>query len=88
MKVGLGVGGGIGGWLLSMYGYVPNAVQTAHALMGIRMTASVFSALPFLLGALCLFFYEIDTKTNIRMTEELTERRRKYGAGQPAITHG
>jgi len=85
LKVGLGLGGGIGGWLLSLYGYVPNAAQTAHALMGIRMTSSVFSAIPFLLGVVCLRFYTIDTETNIRMTNELAERRRKYAApGAPA----
>jgi sugar (glycoside-pentoside-hexuronide) transporter len=80
LKVGLGLGGGIGGWLLSLYGYVPNSVQAAHALLGIRMTASVFSATPFFLGVVCLFFYQIDTELNIRMTNELAERRKKYHA--------
>src|ERR1017187_5975823 len=85
LKVGLGLGDGIGGWLLSLYGYVPNAVQTEHALTGIRMTASVFSAIPFLLGVVCLFFYQIDTGTNIRMTNELAERRRRIAAQQAAF---
>ncbi len=58
------IGGGLGGWLLSLYGYAPNAVQSAHALTGIRMTASVFSAIPFFLRAICLFFYQIDTATS------------------------
>ena len=44
------------------------------------MTASVFSATPFLLGVVCLFFYQIDTALNIRMTNELAERRKKYHA--------
>jgi GPH family glycoside/pentoside/hexuronide:cation symporter len=80
LKVGLGLGGGIEGWLLSVYGYVPNAVQHADALLGIRMTASVFSAIPFLLGVVCLFFYQIDTATNTRMTNELAERRKTFQA--------
>jgi hypothetical protein len=48
------------------------------------MTASVFSAIPFLLGVVCLFFYQIDTGTNIRMTNELAERRRRFAAQQAA----
>ena len=86
LKVGLGLGGGLGGWLLSLYGYAPNAVQTAHALMGIRMTASVFSAFPYFLGVVCLFFYRIDTEMNVRMTDELAERRRKFAAPRAATT--
>jgi glycoside/pentoside/hexuronide:cation symporter, GPH family len=78
LKLGLGVGGAIAGWVLSLYGYVPNAVQSAHALMGIRMTASVFASIPFFLGIICVSFYKIDTKLNIRITRELAERRLKY----------
>ena len=85
LKVGLGLGGGIGGRLLSLYGYAPNALQTAHALVGIRMTASVFSCFPFFLGVVCLFFYKIDTEINIRMTNELAERRRKYATPRVEI---
>ncbi len=86
LKVGLGVGGGIGGWLLSLYGYVPNAAQSADALLGIRMTAGVFSAIPFFLGIVCLFFYGIDTETNVRMTNELIERRRGYAPAPGAAS--
>lgn len=86
LKVGLGLGGGIGGWLLSLYGYVPNAVQPAHALLGIRMTASVFPAIPYFLGVVCLFFYQIDTALNIRITNELAERRKNYAASRPLLS--
>jgi sugar (glycoside-pentoside-hexuronide) transporter len=78
LKVGLGFGGAIAGWALSRYGYVPNAAQSEHALLGIRMTASVFAATPYFLGVVCLFFYKIDKQLNIRITEELAERRSKY----------
>jgi Na+/melibiose symporter-like transporter len=78
LKLGLGVGGAIAGWVLSLYGYVPNAAQSARALMGIRMTASVFASIPYFLGIVCVCFYKIDTKLNIRVTRELAERRLKY----------
>ncbi len=40
LKAGLGLGGAICGWILSVYGYIPNAIQSNHALFGIRMTAA------------------------------------------------
>lgn len=78
LKAGLGFGGAIGGWLLSLYGYVPNVGQSQEALLGIRMTGSVFAAIPFVLGVVCLFFYRIDKDLNLRITEELTERRKQF----------
>ena len=78
LKAGLGFGGAIGGWLLSLYGYVPNAAQTAESLKGIRLTSSLFPSVPFILGVICLFFYAIDKKLNIRITDELAARREKF----------
>jgi GPH family glycoside/pentoside/hexuronide:cation symporter len=80
LKVGLGLGGGIGGWVLARYGYVPNAAQSPHALLGIRLTASVLAATPYFLGVVCLLFYKIGKQLNIQMTEELAERRRTYAS--------
>ena len=78
LKAGLGVGGAIGGYLLSAYGYVPNAVQSEHALYGIRLTASLFPAFAFLLCALCLYFYRIDKTLELEMSRELTQRRTSF----------
>ncbi|HEX8942512.1 MAG TPA: MFS transporter [Gemmatimonadaceae bacterium] len=83
LKAGLGFGGAIGGWLLSVYGYVPNVAQTEHALRGIRLTASVFPAATFLIGLVCLFFYRIDKALEIQITDELGERRNAYLAAPP-----
>jgi len=80
LKAGLGFGGAIGGWLLASYGYVPNVAQSAHALQGIRLTASLFPAATFLISVVCLFFYKIDRRLEIQITDELAERRRAYGA--------
>jgi len=78
LKAGLGFGGAIGGYLLAAYGYVPNVEQTARALDGIRLSASLFPALGFLLCVICLFFYRIDKRTELEMTTELEERRKKF----------
>jgi len=86
LKAGLGFGGAIGGWLLSVYGYVPNVAQTEYALRGIRLTASVYPAATFLIGLVCLFFYRIDKALEIRITDELGERRKSYDLAAPPFT--
>jgi glycoside/pentoside/hexuronide:cation symporter, GPH family len=77
---GLALGGAIAGWLFASYGYVPNAAQTARALTGIRMTASVYTGLAFVATAACLFFYPITKEVNRKIADDLTERRRNYAA--------
>ncbi len=79
LKAGLGVGGAIGGYVLSAYGYVPNVAQSASALDGIRLSASLFPAIGFLLCVVCLYFYRIDRSMEVQITEELTERRKGFG---------
>ena len=81
LKAGLSLGGAMAGWLLSWYGYKPNVAQTQEALLGIRMTVSVYPAIFFLIVVLCLFFYEIGKKLNIQIQDELAERRKHM---QPA----
>jgi glycoside/pentoside/hexuronide:cation symporter, GPH family len=78
LKAGLGIGGAIGGYLLDAYGYVPNAVQSEHALFGIRLTASIYPAIAFLACAVCLSFYRIDKTVELEMSRELTERRNTF----------
>jgi sugar (glycoside-pentoside-hexuronide) transporter len=78
--IGLALGGAIAGWLLSFYGYQPNAVQTEHALLGIRLIASVYSGAAFLAAAVCLLFYGITMKLNLTISNELAERRKGYSS--------
>lgn len=78
LKAGLGFGGAICGWLLSLYGYVPNAAQDGHALFGIRMTASVYPALTFLIGVAALSRYGISKKLSLQIQDELAERRKNF----------
>jgi GPH family glycoside/pentoside/hexuronide:cation symporter len=81
LKAGLGFGGAIGGWLLAYYGYVANVPQTERALLGIRLTASIFPAIPFVIGVILLFFYTINRQIEFKMQDELTERRKHYAKG-------
>jgi GPH family glycoside/pentoside/hexuronide:cation symporter len=82
LKAGLGFGGAITGYVLAHYGYLPNVDQTARALAGIRYTMSVFPAITFAICAACLFFYGIDKEAEIRITDDLAERRSRF---QPVV---
>ncbi len=72
----LGFGGAISGYILSLYGYVPNAAQSARALDGIRLTMSLFPALTFGMCVIRLFLYSISKEVEAQMTDELAARRR------------
>ncbi len=78
LKAGLSLGGAMAGWLLSGYGYRPNAVQTPGALQGIRMTISVYPAIFFLIVIVCLICYKIGKKLNLQIQDELAERRTRF----------
>jgi len=75
LKAGLGFGGAITGYVLAYYGYVPNAAQSPQALDAIRFTMSIFPAVGFACCAACLLLYRIDKAAEIRITDDLRERR-------------
>jgi len=76
--IGVALGGAIASWLLSFFGYQSSGVQTDHALLGIRLIASVVSGAAFLAVAVCLLFYRIDKKLNLEISNELAERRKTF----------
>jgi Na+/melibiose symporter-like transporter len=78
LKGGLSIGSALLTWILGLFNYVPNsdAVQTASAIHGTKMLVSIFPAIPFLLGVLLLFFYEINKKMEVQIENDLKERRK------------
>jgi sugar (glycoside-pentoside-hexuronide) transporter len=78
LKAGLALGRFLAGGLLSLFGYVPDARQTALGLLGIRLIASVIAGGAFLAVAVCLIFYGITMKQNLAISHDLTERRKSY----------
>jgi glycoside/pentoside/hexuronide:cation symporter, GPH family len=80
LKVGLAIGGALAGFILEQYGYVPNVVQSASSLTGIRLTISLFPSIVLLMCVLILFFYEIGKKSEYQMQDELAERRKNYNS--------
>ena len=65
----------IAGWLLTVFNYVPNAVQTQTALTGIKLLVSVIPGILYMSCALFMIFYNIDSKTTDLMKKDLDARR-------------
>jgi GPH family glycoside/pentoside/hexuronide:cation symporter len=64
-----------------MYGYEAElAEQTTKALVGIRMSVSIYPALAFLVAFATLFFYEINKKLEYQMEADLIKRRVPEGS--------
>jgi glycoside/pentoside/hexuronide:cation symporter, GPH family len=78
LKAGLSLGGALSAWVIDAYGYVPNVAQTERALLGIRLGASVYPGIALVLVLVCLVIYPIGKALNLRIQDELTERRRQY----------
>ena len=85
LKTGLSLGGAMAGWLLSGYGYRPNAVQTPEALQGIRMTISVYPSIFFAIVIACLVAYRINKKLNLQIQDELADRRQKFATASESL---
>jgi Na+/melibiose symporter-like transporter len=76
LKAGLSIGSALVAALLSAYGYdALLAMQTPETANGIRLSVSVYSALPFLLGVCSLTLYDIRKTTELQIERELGERR-------------
>lgn len=76
LKVGLSIGGALVAAILASYGYDASApVQPPQVAHGIRLSVSLYSALPFLAGIALLSLYRIDKRMESRIEQELDARR-------------
>lgn len=80
LKAGLSLGGALSAWVIDAYGYVPNVAQTERALLGIRLGASIYPALALVIGLICLAIYPIGRRLNLRIQDDLVERRKQYAS--------
>jgi glycoside/pentoside/hexuronide:cation symporter, GPH family len=84
LKVGLALGGALSSLLLKWYGYVapPDKIawiaQSPNAINGISLSTSIYPAIIVVILIALLFFYKINKNMEIKMQEELTERRKAY----------
>jgi glycoside/pentoside/hexuronide:cation symporter, GPH family len=80
LKAGLTAGGSLGAGLLALYGYnAALATQNAATASGIKMSVSLYAAIPFFAACALLYFYKIDKKMEVKIENELNERRKAVG---------
>lgn len=76
LKGGLTIGSTLASAILSAFGYnASSAIQDATAIQGIKLSVSVFAAIPFFIAAASLFFYEINKRMEMQIELDLTNRR-------------
>jgi len=77
LKLGLTIGGGLVVQILGNYGYEANKelAQSEHVIQGVKLLVSLYPAIPFLIGIVLLFFYEIDKKMETQIEIDLRDRR-------------
>ncbi|NOY78330.1 MAG: MFS transporter [Calditrichaeota bacterium] len=75
IKFGSGVAGALTGGVLAFFGYVANAAQSAHALLGIRLLMSFLPAAAAFLALVIFSFYKIDKNLLIRIQNDLAIRK-------------
>ena len=73
-KMGLAVGAGLAGIILSSFGFVANEVQSATSLTGIRFMFSIFPTIFAILGVIAIYFYRIDSKMIRTIEHDLLQR--------------
>jgi sugar (glycoside-pentoside-hexuronide) transporter len=71
IKAGSGIGGFIPAMVMDAFGYVPNAVQSASALLGIQVVFIWLPAVIFLLGIVPMLFYSKYEKKEEKILLEL-----------------
>ncbi len=76
-KLGWTLGGAVTGWLLGVWGFEANTVQTEEAQTGIRMMLSFIPAAGALISAAFIVFYKLSDSFMMQVSEELIERRKQ-----------
>jgi GPH family glycoside/pentoside/hexuronide:cation symporter len=74
-KAGMGIGAAFAGWLLTHFGYVANAEQTAGAIHGILLLNSLIPAAGLLFLASLFMIYGLNESLCKTMREDLAARR-------------
>ena len=76
-KLGLAIGAGLSGYILSLFGFVANEVQSETSLAGIRLMFSIFPAVLAALSAFSIVFYRLDAAKIRKIEHDLWERHRE-----------
>jgi len=74
-KFGMSIGGGLAGWLLGIYGFQADAIQSEKTLMGLRVLFSILPGLFAIANGIVLIWYPLSDAMVRKIEEELAERR-------------
>ncbi len=75
-KFGWTLGGAITGWLLALYGFKADMVQSPETQNAIRLMLSVFPAIGAALSVLFIYVYKLSDSYMIKINEELNKQRK------------
>jgi GPH family glycoside/pentoside/hexuronide:cation symporter len=73
-KLGLAVGAGLSGIILSLFGFVANEAQSDLSITGIRLMFSIFPAALAISGVIAIYFYPLKDKKMKEIEAELNQR--------------
>jgi len=82
-KLGLAVGAGLTGIILSLFGFIANEVQSGQSINGIRLMFSVFPAALAMAGVVAVLFYPLRDK-KVKEIEAALNERHGYRSPQEA----
>ncbi|MNK97955.1 Inner membrane symporter YicJ [compost metagenome] len=77
-KLGWTMGGALTGWILAIYGFEANAIQTDSAKNGIRLMMSIIPAIGALISVIFIYFYSLTDAKMYAISEELEKRRNHH----------
>lgn len=80
LKAGSGLGGALPAWILARFQYVPNVEQTARSITGIVLSCVWLPAIAYGLAILPVLFYYRYERLELRIREDLEQRRRVAAA--------
>jgi Na+/melibiose symporter-like transporter len=80
LKAGLTIGSTLTAAILAHYGYDASlGLQSPRTVHGVQLAVSLFASIPFIGAAICVFFYGIDKKMELRLERDLSSRRIAMG---------
>lgn len=74
-KFGMSIGGGLAGWLLAIYGFQADKVQSEETLKGLCLLFSILPGVFAVANGIVLLWYPLTDATVRKIEEELAERR-------------
>lgn len=87
-KVGISIGGGLAGWLLGVYGFKADQLQSPETLKGLCLLFSILPGLFALANGIVLFWYPLTDEKVSEIEAELAERRAKDDAATAPAAEG